>query len=120
MSAQGQLFSEPVPEVRTTKRYELGGQPQERPAPSVATHTSRSAAARIEGATHNLRGEVYAAIEAAGATGLTDEEGMDTTGIVPNTYRPRRRELEQARVVRPRAETRPTRSGRQALVWVIR
>jgi hypothetical protein len=111
---QARLFDESVPDVRATKTYELGG------APSVPTHTSRAAATRIEGATHNLRGEVFAAIEEAGATGLTDEEGMDVTSIAPNTYRPRRRELEQARVIRPRAETRPTRSGRQAQVWVIR
>jgi hypothetical protein len=50
--------------------------------------------------------------------GATDEELMDGTGIAPNTLRPRRRELQIMGRVKDSGATRPTKSGRKAVVWV--
>jgi len=62
---------------------------------------------------------VLEAIAAAGADGLTDEEGAERVGINGNTYRPRRRELEQQHRIRNTGKTRKTASGRNAAVWVV-
>jgi len=50
--------------------------------------------------------------------GATDEELMDGTGIAPNTLRPRRRELQIMGRVKNSGATRPTKSGRKAVVWI--
>lgn len=52
------------------------------------------------------------------ADGLTDEEGAERLGIESNSYRPRRKELEQAGLIRPSGRTRETRRGRKAVVWI--
>lgn len=77
--------------------------------------TSIAAAAAIEPSAATLRGRVLAFLRASG--GATDERGIDSTGISPSTYRPRRIELVDAGLVRDSGRTRTTRSGRQAVVW---
>ena len=81
--------------------------------------TSRAAAEDILGALPRLRRLVLDALVAAGAGGLTDEEGIDRTGLGPSTYRPRRVELWQAGLVRDSGKTRRVRSGKQAVVWEV-
>lgn len=77
--------------------------------------TSREAAASIEPAIHTLRRKVLDAIRAHG--GLTDEQGIELTGMSPSTYRPRRIELVESRLVEDSGLTRKTKSGRWAAVW---
>lgn len=79
--------------------------------------TSKAAAGLIEGKALTLRRAVYWALcDAPG--GLTDEEGQIETGLVGNTYRPRRVELVEGGVVVDSGLTRKTRSGRAAVVWI--
>ena len=77
---------------------------------------SRDAAAAIKPHAATLRLKVRDAILSA-ADGLTDEEGIDATGIPASTYRPRRVELVLAGRVADSGRTRPTKSGRKATVW---
>ena len=79
--------------------------------------TSRAAAESAKPSAALMRRKVRDAICAA-KDGLTDEEVCALTGIAPNTARPRRIELVTACVVRDSGKTRPTKSGRQATVWV--
>lgn len=86
--------------------------------PHVYSQTSRAAAEAIRPDTSRLRALVLGAIEEHG--GLTDEEGIDATGIAPSTYRPRRIELVQRGLVADSGHERKTRSGRWAVVWIKR
>ena len=87
--------------------------------PPAQSHspTSQEAAAAIKPETARLRLMVLNAISNA-TDGLTDEEGIDLTGLQPSTYRPRRIELCQAGRLRDSGRTRPTRSGRKATIWI--
>ena len=89
-------------------------------SPLAQSHspTSQAAAEAIKPSANRLRDQVYAAIAAA-PDGLTDEQIIDTTGIQPSTARPRRVELVEAQRIRSSERTRPTRSGRQATIWVV-
>lgn len=49
--------------------------------------------------------------------GSTDEEAQLCLGMNPSTQRPRRVELVTMGLVRDSGRTRPTRSGRKAIVW---
>lgn len=80
--------------------------------------TSRAAAESIKPSTGTLRLRVLAYIRSAGAHGATDEELIDALGMAPSTARPRRIECVSAGWVHDSGRTRPTRSGRQATVWV--
>lgn len=51
--------------------------------------------------------------------GLTDEEIVARTGLVPNTVRPRRVELVEGGWLRDSRERRLTRAGHPAIVWVL-
>ena len=88
------------------------------PPSQAHSSTSVAAAEAIAPVAATLRRMVLEAIAAAGADGLTDEEGAERVGINGNTYRPRRRELEQADRIRNTGKTRQTKSGRKAVVWV--
>jgi hypothetical protein len=77
--------------------------------------TSREAAARIEPRRNKLQVVVYLAIVTGG--GLTDEEGIEATGLPSSTYRPRRIELVESGRVVDTGRTRPTKSGRKAVIW---
>ena len=77
--------------------------------------TSQASAEAIKPDAGRLRAKVLTAI--SGYCGLTDEEGIEATGIAPSTYRPRRIELvEQGKVI-DSGQTRLTRAGRKAVVW---
>lgn len=89
-------------------------------APPAQPHsaTSQEAADAIRPDSNRLRSVVYAAIRGAGPDGLTDEEGIERTGLSPSTYRPRRVELVAGGMVVDSGRTRKTASGRKAAVWV--
>ncbi|MEO1534728.1 MAG: hypothetical protein AAFS11_04095 [Planctomycetota bacterium] len=61
---------------------------------------------------------VEEAIREAGPIGLTDNEGELVTGMAGNSYRPRRRRLEQDGKVVRRGYPRMTQTKRKADVWV--
>lgn len=50
--------------------------------------------------------------------GATDEQLIDGTGLVANTLRPRRRELQQANIIKDSGRYALTKSGRKATVWI--
>ena len=51
--------------------------------------------------------------------GATDEELQGDLDMLANTQRPRRRELQLWGLIVDSGKTRATRSGRQAVVWVL-
>ena len=51
--------------------------------------------------------------------GWTDEEMQDHLDMGANTQRPRRCELVALGKIKDSGKTRPTRSGRDAVVWVL-
>jgi hypothetical protein len=101
---------------RTDKPMPLFTQP---PSPKNAPETAHAAADAIAQTAGQLRAVVLSAIEKAGAAGATDEELQDRLGMPANTQRPRRWELERAGLVRDSGQRRPTKSGRNAVVWVV-
>lgn len=91
------------------------------PSPPAQRHsaTSVAAAEAVKPAAGRLRAEVLAAIRRAGRAGLTDAEGQAATGIGGDTWRPRRRELQDAGLIRDSGKRRTTGHGREAVVWVV-
>lgn len=88
-----------------------------REAPSVAVDTSCDAAIAITDRTTTLRRQVFDAI--AAAAGLTCEEVCDRLTLPGNTVRPRLCELEGQGLIEKSAAKRPTRSGRDARIYVV-
>lgn len=80
--------------------------------------TSKSASESMRAHAAPIRQRVYEYILSRGAFGCTDEEMTAALGISPSTARPRRGELVQMGAVKKTDITRPTRSGRQAAVYV--
>jgi hypothetical protein len=91
------------------------------PDPPAQSHsaTSMAAARDIRPSAAAMREQVYAALAAAGDAGMTDEQIQDALNMGGSTQRPRRGELQKAGRVRDSGRTRPTRSGKPAVVWVI-
>ena len=89
-------------------------------SPPAQAHspTSQAAARAIKPDANRLRAVVYAALEAAGSDGLTDEEMQERIPMAASTQRPRRIELIERGKVIASGRTRPTRSGRAATVWI--
>lgn len=80
--------------------------------------TSVQAAEQMEPCAATLRAKVLEYIRNSGEVGQTDEGcqvGLDMPG---NTQRARRVELCEMGLVKDSGRTRPTKSGRQAVVWV--
>ncbi len=102
-------------QIKSTRSRRCPLPPYSRNAPKG---TSDRAAAGIAPHTPNQRSRVYAAILNAGATGLTDEQGQELTGIKTQSYTPRRGELVNEGKIRDTGERRKTRSGSPAAVWV--
>lgn len=82
------------------------------------SETSRAAAEAIEPDISTLRGQVLAFIRACGAEGATDDEVQVALNMNPSTQRPRRIELWGMGLVSRTDRTRPTRSRREAHVWI--
>ena len=110
----------------TEPQLDLFGGPAPRsahtPAPAVAGRaTSVLSGQQILDAMPELRRQVFAFIRVQGGRGATDDEMQAAMGLNPSTQRPRRIELERQGFIRqdPEGRTRETRSGRQAVVWVM-
>ena len=82
--------------------------------------TSIDAAIAIESSSKNLREQVYAYIVKCGAHGATDDEIQVALQMNPSTQRPRRIELSNQGKITRTDNTRKTRMGRSATVWVAR
>lgn len=89
-------------------------------APPCQAHspTSRDAAQAIEPRTETLRRAVLDYIRRCGDEGATDEQVQDALAMSGSTQRPRRVELQEMGLVIDSGKTRPTKSGRKAVVWV--
>ena len=75
--------------------------------------------AREEGTANRGRELVWAALSAAGSAGMTDEEIETITRLKGSSARPRRLELlEAGRIIA--SGTRKTKSGRNAVVWMVK
>lgn len=86
-------------------------------APHVAgSTTSREAARAIRPAIGALHQALLEVLERFPG-GLTDEQMQAAAAMQPSTQRPRRVELVARGLVVDSGETRPTRSGRRAVVW---
>lgn len=83
------------------------------------SETSREAAEAIIPKVGTLRHQVYTFIESQGTSGATDDEIQLGLGMNGNTVRPRRGELAQKRLIVLSGEKRKTKSGRNAVVWVV-
>lgn len=81
-------------------------------------HTSKEAAASIEGARTRIQGEVinYALLRAA--EGFTDEDLSRWFCCNGSTYRTRRAELTAQGIIIPTGRRSRLKSGRNAVVWV--
>lgn len=116
----GPFSTKPAP----APQLDLFGQPRpaHTPAPSVAgRETSAKSGQQILEAMPELRRNIFAFIRAQGGRGATDEEIQLAMSLNPSTQRPRRVELERAGFIRaaPEGKTRETKSGREAIVWVM-
>lgn len=83
------------------------------------SRTSQDAAGKVESFAETLRGRVLRWLQERAEHGATDEEGIDTLLIPASTYRPRRVELVAMGLVKDSGQTRPTKTNRQATVWVV-
>jgi hypothetical protein len=81
--------------------------------------TSQAAAEAILPKAGTLRRKVLDYLVGRGVHGATDEEIQGGLQMGANTERPRRIELVNALLVRDSGTTRPTRSGKQAVVWAV-
>ena len=79
--------------------------------------TSMAAAVEIAAQAPTLRGQVLRSLRDDGPA--TDEQLQQRLGMGANTERPRRRELQKLGLVVDSGRTRPTLSGRQAVVWAV-
>lgn len=97
-----------------SQNYQQGQAPFQR-----HSNTSRAAALEIEPSASTLRGQLLAALRAAGERGMTDEEMQYELGMNPSTQRPRRIELCRGGFIEASGK-RLTISRRKALVWRAR
>jgi hypothetical protein len=88
------------------------------PAHQKHSETSREAAIEALEFADTARARVYRFIKAH-THGATDEEIQDGLEMPASTERPRRIELHHAEIIEDSGETRRTRSGRRAVVWVL-
>lgn len=88
------------------------------PPAQAHSPTSRGAARQIRPDASRLRGRVLGFLLERGDTGATDEEIQLALAMNPSTERPRRIELVEAGACCDSGRTRPTSSGRKAVVWL--
>jgi len=91
------------------------------PAPAIAVRpeTSRKAAQKIRPRIGRLQARVFEFIRDRGPLGVTDEELVESLNMSPNTLRPRRVELRNIGAIIDSGRRRPTRSGRDAAIWIL-
>ena len=89
------------------------------PPSQAHSATSQAAAASIKKRIGPMHKRVIAYLKDRPDFGATDEEMMAALNMGGNTLRPRRRELELMKRVWNSGMTRPTKSGRAAVVWTI-
>lgn len=81
--------------------------------------TSRAAYLSLGPESRTQAARIYAGIIAAGPGGLTDEEGQLALGVRVQSYTARRNELAADGLIVDSGRTRPTTSGRAAIVWTV-
>jgi protein involved in temperature-dependent protein secretion len=81
--------------------------------------TSHDAAVRAEPRAGTHRGIIFDRFCTVASYGATDEEMQTMTRLNPSTQRPRRIELVKQGWIKDSGRTRATRSGAQAVVWVL-
>jgi hypothetical protein len=94
--------------------------------PSDAGRATSQASARLIEPTGGLRARLLRFGRERGARGFTDSEAQAALAMDPSTnlsgagspQRPRRVEFQRAGLIRDSGLTRPTPSGRAAVVWV--
>jgi len=84
-----------------------------------ARPTETAAAARAAPRSGTQRMAVLHAVASAGDHGATDDEIAQVSGIIPPRVASRRKELLDGGWVRDSGATRPTRTGADAIVWVL-
>jgi len=82
--------------------------------------TSFNAAASVEELTGRLRRQVYSAIDKYGDRGLTCDEVEVALGLRHQTASARINELSNRAFIIDSGRRRKTRSGRDAVVWVVK
>lgn len=88
-------------------------------APSVRVDTSRDAANSMQAALSSLQAHVFHWIQAQGEHGSTCDEAEEALRMKHQTCSARIRELALKERILDSGERRPTRSGRNAVVYVI-
>ncbi len=88
------------------------------PAHQRHSPTSRAAAVQIKKAIGPMHELILEHLKTC-PEGATDEEMQFTLRMPANTQRPRRRELQRAGLIADSGMTQSTRSGRQAVVWIL-
>lgn len=102
-------------------RCRCGDTKDERTAPfQPHSRTSITAAHAIRPHMGKQRGRVLEFMALRGESGATDEEISEALGLNPSAARPRRVELQDLGYIADSGQRRQTRSGRQAVVWVIK
>jgi hypothetical protein len=91
---------------------------QQPPYHRYGTDTERTAALSMLEKAKSLRERTYSIILMRREWGATRDEIDQLLEITPNVTQPRLRELEIAGRIKKTDRTRPTRSGRQATVYV--
>lgn len=89
------------------------------PTRASAPGTSWRAASVAGKSASKRRRQVFDAHTEAGPRGLTAEECADLLGLPVQCVGPRRLDLERAGLLKPNGETRPTRTGCPARVFVL-
>ena len=90
-----------------------------RPAPFARkSPTSRAAAKRAEAKAPSYRAHILGFMVAKGTQGATNDEIAEALDIAIQAVCPRMHELRADGLVIESAQTRITRSGRQARVWL--
>ena len=89
------------------------------PPAQHSSPTSQAAAALIEPTAGTLRAQLLEYVRNCKTHGATDEEMQIALEMNPSTQRPRRQELEKMGFIRRMDRfTRPTRSGRSAVIFI--
>lgn len=88
---------------------------------SIVRATSHAAGKEVKrsGRAGTLRARVFVQILRSGVDGATLDELEQIMGVPGNTLRPRRVELHEKGFVIDSGKRRPTRTGKDAIVWIV-